>query len=69
MNGHDFGHEFVSECVSEADSDTVTRFVETSDTHMSKNLGHGFGLGNDSRKWTVRRKWTAHLKVDDPGLK
>ena len=60
MNGHDFGHEFVS--VSESASDTVTRFVETSDTssdtHTSKNLGHGFRLGNDSRKWTVRRKWT-----------
>ena len=54
MNGHDFGHEFL---------DTDTRFFWTSDTdmgrvmtsdtdtgsdtHVSENLGHGFGLGHD----------------------
>ena len=63
MNGHVFGHEFVSESVSEADSDTtffgtsdtdsdMNRVMTSdtdsgSDTHMSENLGHWFGLGHD----------------------
>ena len=47
--GHDFGHESVSVPVSEADSDSDTRFCQTSDTDLGKfrNLGHGFGLGHD----------------------